>query len=133
MLSGATYVHQFSFVIKHKSGALNKMADALSRYSFLLTTMHTKLLAFDSFRELLVDDAYFGPILSEVTTGKWTNFVCVTGSSSKEISYVSPRVACDSKFLRSYMMRDIWEAIRHSRWYEILIFGLRCIWKVQSM
>lgn len=48
----AVYLQQFTFVIKHKSGALNKVVDALSRRSFLLTTMRAKVLGFDSFHEL---------------------------------------------------------------------------------
>jgi hypothetical protein len=35
----ATYVQQFSFTIKYKSGALNKVANALNRKSTLLTMM----------------------------------------------------------------------------------------------
>ena len=35
----ATYVQQFSFTIKHKAGALNKVADAFSQKSSLLVIM----------------------------------------------------------------------------------------------
>jgi hypothetical protein len=34
-----TYIHQFSFFIKYKFGALNKVVDVLSRKTSLLVTM----------------------------------------------------------------------------------------------
>jgi hypothetical protein len=40
----AAFVKQFSFTIKHKSGALNKVTDALSRKTSLLTTMKSKVI-----------------------------------------------------------------------------------------
>lgn len=59
----ASYLQQFTFVIKHKSGALNKVAHALSRRANILTTMNNQVLGFDSLRDLLSTDSYFGPIL----------------------------------------------------------------------
>ena len=69
----AAYIQQFSFVIKHKSGALNRVADALSRRASLLITMKTKVLGFDLFRELLFSHPYFGPIMDDVATRKRFN------------------------------------------------------------
>jgi hypothetical protein len=50
----AVYVQQFSFVIKHKFGALNKVADAVSRKATLLTTMRTQVLGFDLFERFFI-------------------------------------------------------------------------------
>ena len=71
----AAYIQQFSFVVKHKFGALNRVADALSRWVFLLITMQTKVLGFDLFCELLSSDPYFGPILNDVATRKQFDFL----------------------------------------------------------
>lgn len=57
----AAYIQQFSFVVKHKSRVLNKVANALSRKASLLATMRTKVLGFDSFRESVSTDPYFSP------------------------------------------------------------------------
>ena len=52
----------FSFAIKHKAGVMNKVADALSRKHSLLSTMQVRVLGFDSFKELYIDDPYFGDV-----------------------------------------------------------------------
>ena len=70
MQFGLLKLQQFSFVIKHKFGALNRVADALSRRASLLITMKTKVLGFDLFRELLFSHPYFGPIMDDVATRK---------------------------------------------------------------
>lgn len=75
----AAFIQQFTFVIKHQSGSLNKVADALSRRSTLLVSMRNEVLGFDSFRELLSSDPYFGPILPDAGVGKHTDFVLHDG------------------------------------------------------
>ena len=83
----AAYIQQFSFVIKHKSGALNRVADALSQRASLLITMQTKGLEFDLFRELLSRDPYFGPIMDDVATRKRFDFLIHDGFLLKGINY----------------------------------------------
>lgn len=65
----AAYIQQFSFVIKHKPGVFNKVADELSRKASLLTTIRTKILGFDLFRESVSTNPYFSPIVSNLATG----------------------------------------------------------------
>jgi hypothetical protein len=65
----AAFVQQFSFTIKHKSGALNKVANALSRKTSLLTTMKSEVIGFELLKDSLSIDPFFGPILEDVSTG----------------------------------------------------------------
>jgi hypothetical protein len=64
----AAYVQQFSFTIKHKARALNKV-DALSQNSTFFVTTKSEVLGFDFIKELLHIDSFFGPIVEEVTSG----------------------------------------------------------------
>ena len=73
------YLQQFTFTIKHKSGKLNRVADALSRRHSLLTTMHTTVVGFASFSELYESDPYFGKVLEEVKAETRRDFSLVDG------------------------------------------------------
>jgi hypothetical protein len=68
------YVQQFSFTIKHKSRALNKVADALSQKSTHLTTMKNEVIGFDILKDSLSIDPLFGPIVGEVSLGVRSDF-----------------------------------------------------------
>lgn len=66
-------------MIEHKSGALNKVADALSRRSTLLITMKNEVLGFDSFCDLLSTGPYFGPIIQDASASKHIDYVLHDG------------------------------------------------------
>ncbi|XP_029126278.1 uncharacterized protein LOC109793894 [Cajanus cajan] len=56
------FLEQFPYVIKHKRGKGNIVADALSRRHILLSTLETKLLGFESLKEMYASDETFGEI-----------------------------------------------------------------------
>ena len=60
------YLERFTFVVKHKSGVINRVADALSRRNSLLVSMRVEIPGFDSFKELLITDPYFSIVLQDV-------------------------------------------------------------------
>jgi len=96
----AAFIQQFTFVIKHKSGSLNKVADALSRRSALLVSMQNLVLGFESFRELLSSDPFFGPILPDVGVGKHTDFVLHDGFLFKGNKLCVPASSLRLKIIR---------------------------------
>ncbi|RDY09045.1 hypothetical protein CR513_06648, partial [Mucuna pruriens] len=53
------FLEQFLYVIKHKQGKTNVVADALFRRHSLLAKLETKLLGFEYIKELYIEDGYF--------------------------------------------------------------------------
>lgn len=53
------FLKSYSFVLKHKSGKSNKVADALSRRMTLLTTMVNEVVDFASVKDLYATDKDF--------------------------------------------------------------------------
>ncbi|RDX96141.1 hypothetical protein CR513_21236, partial [Mucuna pruriens] len=53
------FLEQFPFVIKHKQGKANIVVDALSRRQTLLAMLETKLLGFESLKDMHVHDNDF--------------------------------------------------------------------------
>ena len=50
------FLSPFHFVLKHKSGTQNKVADALSRRHALLSTLQVKVIGFEVLKDLYEDD-----------------------------------------------------------------------------
>lgn len=69
------YLEKFTYVVKHKAGVSNRVADALSRRSSLLVNMRVEVPGFDSFRDLLAADPYFAVVILDVQAGKKTDFL----------------------------------------------------------
>ena len=53
------YLRSFTFVIKHKSGVTNQIADALSGRHSLLKKMKVEILGFDEMKELYDNEPNF--------------------------------------------------------------------------
>lgn len=64
---------------KHRSRALNKVADALSWKSTLLTTMKSEELGFEFLKDYLCTNPFFGPILDDITSGARSDFGLYNG------------------------------------------------------
>ena len=59
------YLQNFTFIIKHKSGFTNRVADALSRRCSLFTEMKVEVLGFDEMKELYDIDPDFSEVWRE--------------------------------------------------------------------
>ena len=57
-----SFIQRFTFSIKHKSGKLNRVADALSRKAACLISIRADVFGFDHFKELYHQDRDFAEI-----------------------------------------------------------------------
>jgi hypothetical protein len=96
----AAFVQQFSFTIKHKSGALNKVADSLSRKTSLLTTMKSEVIGFELLKDSLSSDPFFGPILEDVSTRAQGGFVLHNGFLFKGTQLCIPKGSLRLKIIK---------------------------------
>nr|GEW47003.1 hypothetical protein [Tanacetum cinerariifolium] len=65
----------FTFLIKHKAGVSNCMADALNRQHGFLTEMRIHVPVLDSFLDFYMDGPFFTQVLAKIQHGEPTNFV----------------------------------------------------------
>jgi hypothetical protein len=70
------YLQQFDFVIRHKAGTENKVADALSRRPHLLHMFSANIAGFDSMKTEYTSDEDFGSV--------WNNISNQGNSAEKE-------------------------------------------------
>lgn len=56
------YIQRFTFSLKHNSGKLNCVADALSRWAMLLVIMKAKVTRFECLKEFSEEDEDFGNV-----------------------------------------------------------------------
>ncbi|PKU63129.1 ATP-dependent DNA helicase RecG [Dendrobium catenatum] len=59
------YLQRFTFVLKHKSGSQNRVADALSRQSTLLLQLNTEITGLQCLKDLYATDKDFMKIWAE--------------------------------------------------------------------
>ena len=72
-------LQEYTFSIKHKSGTLNKVADALSRRSLLIGAMQVYTLGFESMKDDIRADEHFQSIVTELEAGGRSDFVLHDG------------------------------------------------------
>jgi hypothetical protein len=74
------FIESFPYVIKHKKGKENVIADALSRRYALLTQLDYKIFGLETIKDQYVHDADFKDVLLHCQDGKtWNKFVSNDG------------------------------------------------------
>ena len=61
------YLQQFEFVIRHKLGTKNKVADALSRRPHLLPIFPATVTGFESMKTEYINDEDFGSVCKSIS------------------------------------------------------------------
>ena len=69
------FLQSFTFVLKHKAGVQNQVADALSRRHSLLSTMQVKVIGIEVLKDLYEEDPYFAKSWEECSKGPYHQFL----------------------------------------------------------
>ena len=77
--SWTAYLQQFTFVIKHQSDKLNKVADALTRRHALVSTLRVSVVGMECFAELYQTDPFFGVVVRDLAQGVRSDYTLVDG------------------------------------------------------
>ena len=68
-------LQDFTFVIRHKAGTANTVADALSRRPSLMVTTTAHVVGFDPLKHLYVDDPDFKDVWEKSVSGPFRDYV----------------------------------------------------------
>ena len=85
------FLEQFPYVIKHKKGKGNIVADALLRRHFLLSMLETKMIGFDCLKEMYEGDDTFGEIFKNCENFSKDGFYRYEGYLFKENKLCVPK------------------------------------------
>lgn len=96
-----SYLQRFNFTIKHKQGQSNKVADALSRRTSLLTIMRTTITAFDAIKDSYEMDEDFSEVWKKCKTGEQVpRFKVENGFSFKENRSCIPKTSLMTQLIQ---------------------------------
>ncbi|KAE8730965.1 hypothetical protein F3Y22_tig00002841pilonHSYRG00088 [Hibiscus syriacus] len=100
------YLQEFTFTLRHQAGSLNRVADALSRRTLLLTTMSTKVAGFETFTDMYAAGPSFGRIFQEVTEGHRHDFVLHNGYLFRGLQLCIPDCSLRQQIISELHNRD---------------------------
>lgn len=98
------YIQSFSFTIKHKSGVMNKGADALSRRHLLLQTFNPKIIGFELFKGYYQNDSDFGDLFIRCGKHAFDDFYLYNGYLFK-----GNRLCIPQHSIRELLIREVHE------------------------
>lgn len=121
--SWAAFLQQFTFILEHKSGVSNRVADALSRRHLILPEMHMSVLGFKLLPEAYQADQFFAVVLSGIQQGTRDDFQIVDGFLFK-----STKLCISSSSLRDKIISELHEAGHVGRDRTIALIHGRFFW-----
>ncbi|XP_056850683.1 uncharacterized protein LOC130500016 [Raphanus sativus] len=122
-----SYLQQFTFSIRHQSGATNRGADALSRRHSLLTTMHTRVTGFESFADLYSTDAFFAKIHADLQLGINDDYMLLDGFVFKGLRLCVPECSLRLQIISELHNEGHVGRDRTLHLVSSSYFGLHCV------
>ena len=83
-----SFLQGYTFVLKHKSGKQNQVADALSRRAILLTTMENQVIGFDALKDIYPTDKDFQEIVAQLKNPVAGNMDIIQGKYFMQDGYL---------------------------------------------
>ncbi|GJZ24487.1 transposon ty3-I gag-pol polyprotein [Tanacetum coccineum] len=104
-----SFLAKFNYVIKNKSGASNKVTDALSIKTTLLVTISNEVLGFDSIKELYTSDEDFGNCLCIPKTSLRSQLIkkVHVGGLSAHLGQDKTIASVESRFYWPQLKKDV--------------------------
>ena len=124
-----------TFVLKHRSGKSNRVADALSRRQLLLIVMQVEVVGFDELKNLYPEDPDFSKVRKAckepvvVDRTRWLDYLIQDGMLFKGSQLCIPRSSMRENLIKekhSGGMAGHFFEIRPLPFLENIIFGLKC-------
>ncbi|WVZ70559.1 LOW QUALITY PROTEIN: hypothetical protein U9M48_019218 [Paspalum notatum var. saurae] len=105
----AAYLERFNYLIIHKSGATNRVADALSRRACLLISFEAELPGMEQIKDLYEDDDDFGQVWFKHLQGQplGEEYVVQDGYLFKKDRLCIPRSSLRDKLIRELHSSDL--------------------------
>ena len=105
----AAYLERFNYLIVHKSGITNRVADALSRRACLLTSFEAELPGMDQIKELYEGDEDFGHVWVKHARGQplGDDYLMQDGYLFKNDRLCIPRSSLRDKLVRELHSSDL--------------------------
>ena len=105
-LKWVEFMHSYTFLLKHRSGRSNRVADSLSMRQLFLTIMHVEVVGFDELKNMYPKDPDFveawkdckEPITLDRT--RWLDYVIRDGMLFKGSQLCIPRSSMREKLIK---------------------------------
>ncbi|XP_038691133.1 uncharacterized protein LOC119989586 [Tripterygium wilfordii] len=101
------FLQQFNFVIKHKAGKDNRVADALSRRNHLLVAFEATITGFEQFPHQYATDVDFAEVWTSITSGDQStvgNYIIQNGFLFRDL-----RLCVPSGSIREFLILELHE------------------------
>lgn len=102
LASQFAYFQQFTFVIKHKAGVLNKVADALCLRQSLLSTLHTSVPGFSVLPDMYPTDSFFGKFWIDAVEGRCSDYFVLEGFLFRGIQLCIPECSLGLQIIKEF-------------------------------
>ena len=101
----SSFLDEFNFSLKYKSGQSNIVADALSRRSLLLSVLSTQIMGFEELKNQYGSDPYFRKIIAELCSSSQAD--CLPYRLQEDYLFKGNQLCIPEGSLREQIIREL--------------------------